>query len=216
MRVVIAEDHALLRDGLHRLMEAAGLDVIHTVDNADDLREALTDPEARVDIAVIDVRMPPTHTDEGLQVAIEARRLRPGLPVLILSQYVEQLYARELLRSGDRAVGYLLKDRVADVATFIEAVRTVADGGTVVDSDVVSTLMQRQQVADRLARLTPREREVLALMAQGRSNAAIAGELVITTKAVVKHSSSIFDKLDLAPDDDHNRRVQAVITQLQQ
>jgi DNA-binding NarL/FixJ family response regulator len=158
--------------------------------------------------------MPPTFTDEGLRVAIETRTQRPGFPVLVLSQYVEQLYARELLSSGDGAVGYLLKDRVADVEGFVDAVRTVASGGTVLDPEVVSTLMRRQGDSP-LNRLTDREREVLALMAEGRSNTAIAGSLFVTEKAIGKHTSNIFAKLDLPPDDDDNRRVLAVVAYLQ-
>lgn len=215
MRVVVAEDHTLLREGLCRLIESHGWQVALAVDNADDLAAALMREKIDVDVAVVDVRMPPTHTDEGLRVAIAARAARPGLPVLILSQYVEQLYARELLHSGEGAVGYLLKDRVVDVATFMDALVTVAGGGTVVDPDVVAALMRRQ-ASSGLSALTARERDVLALMAQGRSNGAIAAELVVSEKTVVKHASSIFDKLGLQLDDDYNRRVVAVITQLQQ
>ena len=212
MRVVIGEDNALLRDGLTRLLEANGLEVVAAVEHADTLTEALSDTDA--DVAVVDVRMPPTFTDEGLRVAIATRASRPGFPVLVLSQYVEQLYARELLSSGDGAVGYLLKDRVADVAGFVDAVRTVASGGTVLDPEVVSTLMRRNGDSP-LNRLTEREREVLALMAEGRSNTAIAGSLFVTEKAIGKHTSNIFAKLDLPPDDDDNRRVLAVVAYLQ-
>ncbi|GAA3517235.1 response regulator [Aeromicrobium panaciterrae] len=213
MRVVIAEDLALLRDGLTRLLEAYEFEVVAAVDDAEKLIEALRTYEP--DIAVVDVRMPPTFTDEGLRAAIEARAERPGLPVLVLSQYVEQLYARELLSSGDGAVGYLLKDRVADVVTFVEAVRTVAAGGTVLDPEVVATLMARAQPDSPISRLTDREREVLELMAQGRSNTAIAAALFVTEKAISKHTSNIFMKLDLPPDDDDNRRVLAVVAYLQ-
>ena len=214
MRVVIAEDLALLRDGLTRLLEAYDFEVVAAVDDAVKLAEALREHEP--DIAVVDVRMPPTFTDEGLRAAIAARTDRPGLPVLVLSQYVEQLYARELLGSGDGAVGYLLKDRVADVVTFVEAVRTVAGGGTVLDPEVVATLIARAPVDSPVSRLTDREREVLGLMAEGRSNSAIAGALFVTEKAISKHTSNIFMKLDLDPDDDHNnRRVMAVIAYLQ-
>ena len=212
MRVVIGEDNALLRDGLTRLLEANGIEVAAAVEHADTLAEALRDTDA--DAAVVDVRMPPTFTDEGLRVAIATRTARPGFPVLVLSQYVEQLYARELLSSGDGAVGYLLKDRVADVEGFVDAVRTVASGGTVLDPEVVSTLMRRQGDSP-LDRLTEREREVLALMAEGRSNTAIAGALFVTEKAIGKHTSNIFAKLDLPPDDDDNRRVLAVVAYLQ-
>ncbi|MEV7398464.1 response regulator transcription factor [Aeromicrobium sp. NPDC092404] len=214
MRVVIAEDLALLRDGLTRLLEAYDFEVVAAVDDAEKLAEVLR--TAEVDIAVVDVRMPPTFTDEGLRAAIAARAERPGFPVLVLSQYVEQLYARELLGSGDGAVGYLLKDRVADVVTFVDAVRTVAGGGTVLDPEVVSTLIARAQPDSPITRLTDREREVLGLMAEGRSNAAIAAALFVTEKAISKHTSNIFMKLDLDADDDsNNRRVLAVIAYLQ-
>ena len=212
MRVVIGEDNALLRDGLTRLLDANELEVVAAVDHADALAEALRDTNA--DVAVVDVRMPPTFTDEGLRVAIATRAARPGFPVLVLSQYVEQLYARELLSSGEGAVGYLLKDRVADVGGFVDAVRTVASGGTVLDPEVVSTLMRRQGDSP-LNRLTEREREVLALMAEGRSNTAIASSLFVTDKAIGKHTSNIFAKLDLPPHDDDNRRVLAVVAYLQ-
>ncbi|KRC65941.1 LuxR family transcriptional regulator [Aeromicrobium sp. Root236] len=214
MRVVIAEDLALLRDGLTRLLEAYDFEVVAAVEDAEKLSEVLRTHDA--DIAVVDVRMPPTFTDEGLRAAIAARTERPGFPVLVLSQYVEQLYARELLGSGDGAVGYLLKDRVADVTTFVDAVRTVAGGGTVLDPEVVSTLIARAQPDSPIARLTDREREVLGLMAEGRSNAAIAAALFVTEKAISKHTSNIFMKLDLDADDDsNNRRVLAVIAYLQ-
>lgn len=214
MRVVIAEDLALLRDGLTRLLEAYDFEVVAAVDDAVKLGEALRTYEP--DIAVVDVRMPPTFTDEGLRAAIAARAERPGMPVLVLSQYVEQLYARELLSSGDGAVGYLLKDRVADVATFVDAVRTVAGGGTVLDPEVVSALIARAPTNSPVSRLTDREREVLGLMAQGRSNGAIAAALFVTEKAISKHTSNIFMKLDLDPDDDsNNRRVMAVVAYLQ-
>jgi DNA-binding NarL/FixJ family response regulator len=214
VRVVIGEDNALLRDGLTRLLEANDFDVVAAAEHADDLAEALRDTDA--DVAVVDVRMPPTFTDEGLRVAIETRAARPGFPVLVLSQYVEQLYARELLSSGEGAVGYLLKDRVADVSAFVDAVRTVAGGGTVLDPEVVSTLLTRRQADTPLQRLTEREREVLALMAEGRSNTAIASSLFVTDKAIGKHTSNIFAKLDLPPHDDDNRRVLAVVAYLQQ
>ena len=213
MRVVIAEDLALLRDGLTRLLQAYDFEVVAAVDNAELLLEALREHEA--DIAVVDVRMPPTFTDEGLRAAIQARVERPGFPVLVLSQYVEQLYARELLSSGDGGVGYLLKDRVADVSSFVEAVRAVAGGGTVLDPEVVSTLIARAQPDSPISKLTEREREVLGLMAEGRSNAAIASQLFVTEKAISKHTSTIFMKLGLFQDDDDNRRVLAVLTYLQ-
>ena len=172
---------------------------------------ALLDPE--VDAAVLDVRLPPTQTDEGLRAAIAVRAARPGFPVMVLSQYVEQLYARELLASGEGAVGYLLKDRVSDVAEFVDGVRRVAAGGTVLDPEVVAAVMARHR-DEPLDRLTPRETQVLALMAEGRSNAAIAHELAVTEKAVAKHINSIFTKLDLPLDDDDHRRVRAVLAWL--
>lgn len=213
MRVVIAEDHALLRDGLTRLLEASGCRIVAAVDSGPALSEALQQDD--VDVAVVDVRMPPTFTDEGLRVAIEARAAKPGLPILVLSQYVEQLYARELLSDGQGSIGYLLKDRVADVEMFVEAVRTVAGGGTVLDPEVVASLLGSARVQSPLARLTDREREVLVLMAEGRTNTGIAERLFVTEKAISKHTSNIFAKLDLAPDDDDNRRVLAVVAWLQ-
>ncbi|WP_031331436.1 response regulator transcription factor [Williamsia sp. D3] len=212
MRVVIAEDHVLLRDGLTRILQAHSMDVVAAVDNATELDVALGD--ASIDAAVLDVRMPPTFTDEGLRAAIKIRASRPGFPVLVLSQYVEQLYARELLESGEGAVGYLLKDRVANVAGFIDAVRQVAAGGTVLDPEVVSQLLTGQRADGPLERLTAREREVLALMAEGRSNAAIAEAMFVSEKAVSKHSNSIFTKLDLPVSADDNRRVLAVLAYL--
>jgi DNA-binding NarL/FixJ family response regulator len=211
MRVVLGEDLTLLRDGLTRLFAAYDMDVI-AADNGPDLLHALV--TYRPDVAVVDVRLPPTFTNEGLKAAIQARAQVPGLPVLVLSQHVEQLYARELLSTGTRGLGYLLKDRVSDVARFIEAVRTVADGGTAVDPEVVSQLLARRARDELLHRLTPREREVLALMAEGRTNAGIAGLLVITESAVSKHINNIFTKLDLYPAEDGNRRVLAVLTYL--
>ena len=211
MRVVLAEDHALLRDGLIRLLEANGFTIVAAVDSAPALEQALTDPT--LDAAVVDVRLPPTFTDEGLRAAISARAARPGFPVMVLSQYVEQLYARELLASGEGAVGYLLKDRVADVGEFVDGVRRVAAGGTVLDPEVIATIMARQR-EQPVERLTPREREVLALMAEGRSNAAIAAALFVSEKAVAKHTNSIFTKLDLPIAIDDNRRVLAVLAWL--
>jgi DNA-binding NarL/FixJ family response regulator len=211
VRLVLAEDHALLRDGLIRLLEANGFTVLAAVDNAVSLEQALLDPDAEA--AVVDVRLPPTFTDEGLRAAIAVREKRPGFPVMVLSQYVEHLYARELLASGEGAVGYLLKDRVSDVAEFVEGVRRVAAGGTVLDPEVIATIMARRR-DQPLDRLTPREREVLALMAEGRSNAAIAAAMFVTEKAVAKHTNSIFTKLDLPVDFDDNRRVLAVLAWL--
>lgn len=211
LRTVIAEDHVLLRDGLIRLLVANGFDVVEAVDNGPVLREALL--RHRPDIALVDVRLPPTFTDEGLVAVIAARKEVPGLPVLVLSQYVEQLYARELLADRAGGVGYLLKDRVGNVEEFVAAVRRVADGGTAMDAEVVGQLVGRRSTP--LAALTPREREVLELVAEGRSNTAIAAALFVSEKAVGKHISSIFGKLDLAPSDDDNRRVRAVLAYLQ-
>jgi DNA-binding NarL/FixJ family response regulator len=212
VRVVLGEDLALLRDGLIRLLSANGFEVIEAVDNGPALLRALV--EHKPDVAVVDVRLPPTFTDEGLRAAIEARAQVPGLPVLVLSQYVEQLYARELLSDGNGAVGYLLKDRVANVAQFVDAVRRVAAGGTAMDPEVVSQLLARNATNGPIHRLTPREREVLGLMAEGRSNAAIAAKLFVTDKAVAKHTNNIFAKLDLPPSTDDNRRVLAVLAYL--
>jgi DNA-binding NarL/FixJ family response regulator len=212
VRVVLAEDHALLRDGLIRILEAHSFEVVAAVGNAPSLDRALRDDS--VHVAVVDVRLPPTFTDEGLRCAIDARRARPGFPVLVLSQYVEQLYARELLESGEGAIGYLLKDRVSDVAAFVDALRRVADGGTVLDPEVVAALLARPRADSPLERLTAREREVLALMAEGRSNSAIAARLFVTEKAVSKHTNSIFAKLDLPLDSDDHRRVLAVLAYL--
>ncbi|MES9542940.1 MULTISPECIES: response regulator transcription factor [unclassified Actinomadura] len=212
MRVVIAEDLALLRDGLIRLLEAFGFEVVEAVDNGPSLLRALT--AHRPDVAVVDVRLPPTFTDEGLKAALEARKEIPGLPVLVLSQHVEQLYARELLSDSTGGIGYLLKDRVSDVKVFVEAVRRVADGGTALDPDVVAQLLTRHAREEPLQQLTPREREVLGLMAEGRSNAAIAAKLFVTEKAISKHTNSIFGKLGLPPSEDDNRRVLAVLAYL--
>ena len=212
MRVVLGEDLTLLRDGLIRLLTAYGMEVVEAADNGPALLHALI--THRPDVAVVDVRLPPTFTDEGLKAAIEARAQVPGLPVLVLSQHVEPLYARELLSGGSGGLGYLLKDRVSDVRRFIEAVRTVAGGGTALDPEVISQLLARRARDEPLRRLTPREREVLALMAEGRTNAGIAARLVVTEKAVSKHINNIFTKLDLYRGGDDNRRVLAVLTYL--
>jgi DNA-binding NarL/FixJ family response regulator len=209
VRVVIAEDHVLLRDGLTRLLQAFDFDVVAVVENGPALLPALLSHQP--DVAVIDVRLPPTFTDEGLQAAIAARTLIPGLPTLMLSQHVEPLYARELLATPHGGVGYLLKDRVADVGDFVDAVRRVAGGGTAMDPEVVSQLLARREP---LAVLTARELEVLGEMAEGRSNAAIAVKLGITEKAVSKHINNMLTKLDLPPSDDDNRRVRAVLAYL--
>ena len=212
MRVVIAEDLFLLRDGLTRMLEAHGLEITAAVDNGTDLLAALTSDQP--DVAVVDVRLPPTFTDEGLRAALAARREVPGLPVLVLSQYVEQLYARELLASGSGGIGYLLKDRVFDSAQFVDAVRRVAGGGTAMDPEVIARLLARNSGDGALAALSPREQEVLALMAEGRSNVAIAQRLFVTERAVAKHTASIFVKFGLQPSDDDNRRVLAVLAYL--
>jgi DNA-binding NarL/FixJ family response regulator len=212
VRVVVAEDLYLLRDGLVRLLEAHGFKIAAAVADAPSLLRALLDE--RPEVAIVDVRLPPTFTDDGLRAAIEARRAVPGLPVLVLSQYVEQLYARELLADRTGGVGYLLKDRVFNDDQFVEAIRTVAAGGTVMDPEVVTKLLGRPTRQEPLARLSAREREVLELMAEGRSNSAIAQRLFVTEKAVSKHSTSIFAKLDLVPSDDDNRRVLAVLAYL--
>ncbi len=212
MRVVVAEDLFLLRDGLTRLLAAHEFEIAAAVDNAPGLLCALL--EHRPDVAVVDVRLPPAFADDGLQAALAARREVPGLPVLLLSQYVEQLYARELLADQAGAVGYLLKDRVFSDDQFVDAIRTVAAGGTVMDPEVVSKLLGRRSRDEPISRLSGREREVLELMAEGRSNTAIAQRLFITEKAVSKHTTSIFTKLGLAADQDDNRRVLAVLAYL--
>ncbi|MFF0627280.1 LuxR C-terminal-related transcriptional regulator [Streptomyces sp. NPDC004296] len=212
MRVVIAEDLFLLRDGLVRMLEAFGFEIVAAVASGPELSRALA--ELAPDVAVVDVRLPPSFTDEGLQCALEARKARPGLPVLVLSQHVEQLYARELLADGRGGVGYLLKDRVFDAEQFVDAVRRVASGGTAMDPQVIAQLLSRRARDRPMAKLTPREVEVMELVAQGRSNAAIATRLVITERAVAKHTSNIFGKLALPPSDDDNRRVLAVLAYL--
>jgi DNA-binding NarL/FixJ family response regulator len=212
VRVVVAEDLFLLRDGLVRLLKAHGFEITEAVGTGPALLRALL--THRPDVAIVDVRLPPSFTDEGLQAALAARRQVPGLPVLVLSQYVEQLYARELLADQAGGVGYLLKDRVFNDDQFVEALRAVAGGGTVMDPDVVSKLLVRRARDEPVTRLSPRERDVLALMAEGRSNSAIAQRLFVTEKAVSKHSTSIFAKLDLVPSDDDNRRVLAVLAYL--
>ena len=212
MRIVIAEDLFLLRDGLTRMLEAHGLEISAAVSNGDDLVAAISaDPP---DLAIVDVRLPPTFTDEGIRAALSARQKVPGLPILVLSQYVEQLYARELLADGTGGIGYLLKDRVFDSGQFVEAVRRVATGGTAMDPEVIARLLARNTDNDAVGALSPREREVLGLMAEGRSNAAIGQQLVISERAVAKHTASIFQRLGLQPSDDDNRRVLAVLAYL--
>ncbi|MER6561065.1 response regulator transcription factor [Streptomyces sp. NPDC001027] len=214
MRVVLAEDLFLLRDGLVRLLEAYDFEIAAAVESGPELERALAELEP--DVAVVDVRLPPTHTDEGLQCALRARQDRPGLPVLVLSQHVEQLYARELLADGSGGIGYLLKDRVFDAEQFVDAVRRVAAGGTAMDPQVIQQLLARRSHDGQgpVDRLTPREREVIELMAQGRSNAAIAAKMVVTERAVAKHTANIFVKLGLEVSDDDNRRVLAVLAYL--
>jgi DNA-binding NarL/FixJ family response regulator len=212
VRIVVAEDLFLLRDGLVRLLEAHGFEIAAAVDSAPGLLRALL--ERQPDLAIVDVRLPPSFTDDGLRAALSARAEVPGLPVLVLSQYVEQLYARELLADQAGGVGYLLKDRVFNDDQFVDAIRTVAGGGTVMDSEVVSKLLGRHTGGEPLGRLSAREREVLGLMAEGRSNSAIAQRLFVSEKAVSKHSTNIFAKLGLGPSDDDNRRVLAVLAYL--
>jgi DNA-binding NarL/FixJ family response regulator len=213
MRVVLAEDLYLLRDGLTLLLRAHGFDIVAAVESGPELLAALRGH--RPDVAVVDVRLPPTYSDEGLQAALAARREIPGLPVLVLSQHVEQLYARELLADRAGGVGYLLKDRVLRADQFIDAVRRVAGGGTAMDPEVIGKLLARADPpGGRLAGLTPREREVLAEVAQGRSNAAVGQKLFLSESAVTKHIASIFGKLELVPSDDDNRRVLAVLAYL--
>ncbi|GIH64932.1 DNA-binding response regulator [Microbispora siamensis] len=206
---MLAEDLHLLREGLVALLRAHGFEVVAAVESGPELLAALVGE--RPDVAVVDVRLPPTFTDEGLQAALAARRQVPGLPVLVLSQHVEQLYARELLADGSGGVGYLLKDRVFNGEQFVDAVRRVAAGGTAMDPEVIARLLASNARNEPLGRLTPREREVLELMAEGRSNAAIGQRLFLSDSAVGKHTASIFTKLGLAPSDDDNRRVLAVL-----
>ncbi|SFW92344.1 response regulator transcription factor [Amycolatopsis australiensis] len=211
MRVVIAEDAVLLRAGVTRLLADEGIETVAAVDNGDDLLGAVK--EHRPDLAIVDVRMPPTFTDEGLRAALAARKEVTGLPVLVLSQYVEESYAVELLSGGAGGVGYLLKERVADVDEFLDAVRRVANGGTAIDPDVIAQLMARGR-RNPLDALTARESEVLGLMAQGLSNTAIANSLVVSHGAVEKHIGNIFSKLGLEASAEEHRRVRAVLTYL--
>jgi DNA-binding NarL/FixJ family response regulator len=213
LRVVIAEDAAIMRDGLTQTVTRRGLDVMAAVADAEALRQAVE--EHRPDVAIVDVRMPPTHTDEGLRAARAIHEQWPEVGVLVFSQYIETQAAAELFARAPGGVGYLLKDRVADVSEFIDAITRVAQGGTVLDPEVVRQLLSAGRRGDTLAALTPREREVLSLIAQGRSNAAIAGTLFISPKVVEKHVASIFDKLGLPPSDTDNRRVIAAIRYLE-
>ena len=214
MRVVVADDSTLLREGVVRLLEEAGLEV---VGQAGDGEELLRKVRAhKPDVAVVDVRMPPTHTDEGLRAAREIRAELPEVSVLVLSQYVEVAYARELLAESAEGLGYLLKDRVADVGALTDAVRRVGEGGSALDPEVVSQMLGRKRRDDPLEELTPREREVLGLMAEGRSNAAIAAELVVSERAIEKHVTGIFGKLELEASGEDHRRVLAVLRFLDQ
>ncbi|MEV4313998.1 response regulator transcription factor [Actinocrispum sp. NPDC049592] len=209
MRIVIAEDDPLLRQGLALLLRAESLDVVAVTGNPDDFLAAVD--EHRPDVAIVDVRMPPTHTSEGITAAVEARRRQPDLAVLVLSAYVEQAFATDLLANGSAKLGYLLKERVGRVEEFLTALHRVAGGGTAIDPDVVSQLLTRTRPDTRLERLSPRERDVLSLMAEGLGNTAIAERMVVTEGAVHKHIRSIFAKLDLAPTDRTDRRVTAVL-----
>jgi DNA-binding NarL/FixJ family response regulator len=213
VRVVIAEDAVLLRAGLTHLLIDAGEEVVAAVGDGDDLLVAVE--RHQPDLAIVDVRMPPTHTDEGLRAALAIRARWPGVGILVFSQYVEERYATDLLAGDTAGVGYLLKDRVADVSDFLDAARRVGSGGTALDPEVVAQLLARSRRRDPLALLTPREREVLGLMAEGRSNTAIARALVVSDGAVEKHVSNIFTKLDLAPTDHDHRRVLAVLRWLE-
>jgi DNA-binding NarL/FixJ family response regulator len=213
VRIVIAEDSVLLRAGLTRLLLDAGDEVVATVGDADALLDVVERHQPQ--LAVVDVRMPPTHTDDGLRAALQIRRRWPAVGILVLSQYVEERYATDLLTDGTDGLGYLLKDRIADVAEFMAAVHRVGEGGTALDAEVVAQLLARTRRRDPIERLSPREREVLGLMAEGRSNGAIAREMVVSDGAVEKHVSNIFTKLDLTPTDKDHRRVLAVLRWLE-
>ncbi|GLY05982.1 MULTISPECIES: response regulator transcription factor [Actinoplanes] len=213
MRVVIADDAVLLREGLVRLVEENGHTVVAAVGDGPSLVAAIK--EHRPDVSIVDVRMPPSHTDEGLRASVEARAAVPGTPILVLSQYVEVSYAADLLADRRGAIGYLLKDRVAMVADFLDGLHRVAEGGTVLDPEVVGQLLVRRRRDDPLRGLTPREREVLELMAEGMSNGAIARKMVVTDGAVEKHVRNIFTKLGLHQDEEQHRRVLAVLAYLQ-
>lgn len=212
MRVVIAEDAVLLREGVVRLLTEQGMEVVRAVSNPDDLIEATT--TLRPDISIVDVRMPPTFREEGLRAAIEVRRKLPGAPILVFSQYVEERYAADLMATGANGIGYLLKDRVADIRDFIGAIRQVAAGGTVLDPEVVTQLVTRRRRDERIASLSQREREVLSLMAEGRTNSAIADALYVSEGTVEKHIRGIFGKLGLDDAVHDHRRVLAVLTYL--
>ena len=212
MRVVLADDSVLLRAGVARLLEDAGMEIVGQAGDAEDLLRKVN--AHKPDVAIVDVRMPPTHTDEGLRAAAEIRERFPGTGVLVLSQYVEEAYALELFADGADGLGYLLKDRVADLERFVESVQRVGEGGSALDPEVVGRLLGRRRREDPLDVLTPREREVLGLMAEGRSNSGIAEQLVVTERAVEKHVTAIFTKLGLPRDAEDHRRVLAVLTYL--
>lgn len=212
MRVVIGEDQVLMREGLRLVLESEGFTIDAVAEDARDLVRRVR--ALRPDLVVADIRMPPDNTDDGLRAVLELRAERPELPVIVLSQHVQRAYATELLKADDRGVGYLLKERIADLDTFIADLHRVLDGGTVLDPVVVATMMDRPRPGDPLAGLTPRQREVLALMAEGRSNAAIAGRLFITEKAVVRHVSHIYGVLDIDQSSEDHRRVLAVVRYL--
>jgi DNA-binding NarL/FixJ family response regulator len=209
MRVVVADDQMLLREGLVRLLEEAEMEVVAQAADAEDLLRKVS--AHKPDVAIVDVRMPPTHTDEGLRAAAEIRRQHPGIGVLVLSQYVEEAYALDLFADGADGLGYLLKDRVADIDRFVDSVRRVGEGGSALDPEVVSKLLGRRRREDPLDALSPRERQVLGLMAEGMSNHAIAAELIVSERAVEKHVTSIFGKLRLPPGQETHRRVLAVL-----
>lgn len=213
MRILVCEDSVLLREGLVRLLQHAGHEVVAALPDASRVLESVVATEP--DLAILDVRLPPTFTDEGIRAALELRRTHPELPLLVLSQYVEERYASDLIASGSTAFGYLLKDRVADVREFLESLRTVAGGGSVLDPEVVSQLLTRRQSDTRMQRLTNRERAVLAALAEGKSNQAIAALLYVSEATVEKHITSIFAKLDLPNDDSGNRRVLAALAHLE-
>jgi DNA-binding NarL/FixJ family response regulator len=212
MRVVVADDSVLMREGIVRLLSESGFEVVGQAGDADDLKRKVR--AHKPDVAVIDIRMPPTNTDDGLKAALELRAELPDTGVMVLSQYVEEGYAVDLLSEGGEGVGYLLKDRVADVKLFVDAVSRVADGGSALDPEVVAHMLKRKRADDPLDELTPREREVLGLMAEGRSNRAVADVLVVTERAVEKHVTSIFGKLRLTASPEDHRRVLAVLTYL--
>lgn len=213
MRVLICEDSVLLREGIARLLEHSGHETVASLSSTEGLEEAVE--QNSPELCILDVRLPPTFTDEGIRAAVALRETHPDLPLLVLSQYVEERYASELIAGGGGSLGYLLKDRVADVEEFVEALQTIAAGGTVLDPEVVAQLIGRRQQDDRIQRLTPRERQVLALMAEGKSNQAIAAALFLSEASIEKHITSIFQKLGLEADDQGNRRVLATLVHIE-